>query len=122
MKLIYNSTGVRVENGINNANFDNGSLSKNILGGEYLDLDTISMSMEDKPSQSEKTPLAASDILSRRIRSFFFGGSSNNESGYSSFSEKTSDVARTLGAFAGVFAPVALGQFASQLFLRTGIV
>lgn len=117
MKLVYNSRGAHIDNGLTISS-STGSMT-NVLVGEYLNLES-SVTIEGNTVCTEKTPLTSPRDFGLRLKSIFFGGKNGAATGDSDSTGKSGFAGRTLGAYAGVFAPVALGQFASALFLRTG--
>ncbi|KAK3754232.1 hypothetical protein RRG08_030647 [Elysia crispata] len=127
VRLFYNSTGIHMQNGNTNGDEDDtggdceqGSPER-ALGRGLLNLE-MAITVED-----EKQPIATSAprrSLGSRVKAILFGspevdGKEKGRKGYERFPSQV-DLSRNLGLFAGVFAPVALGQFANNLFLRTG--
>ncbi|GFR62428.1 hypothetical protein ElyMa_003581100 [Elysia marginata] len=136
VRLFYNSTGVHMQNGHSNSldeetggDSEQGSPER-ALGRGLLNLETA-VTVEDDPQLGASAAAAAPQTRSlvSRVKAILFGGSGEgdgkekssptNKKGYERFSSQV-DLSRNLGLFAGVFAPVALGQFANNLFLRTG--
>ncbi|GFN96097.1 solute carrier family 12 member 9 [Plakobranchus ocellatus] len=125
-RLFYNSTGVHMENGDLRGDEEAGEMDQaipeRVLGKGLLNLETA-VTIDE-----EKTPIAAPKrSLASRLKGILFGSSDSEikekglqrRGGYERFPSQV-DLGRSLGLFAGVFAPVALGQFANNLFLRTG--
>lgn len=118
MKFFYTPSGVRMENDESNSSDDATNDPSNAIEGGYFNLDTV-ITVEEN-GKNEKTPLTPSpQPMGKRIRALWKGLKEEAIS-YDALSGKPKDVRRNLGVFAGVFAPVALGQFANNLFLRTG--
>ena len=141
-RLFYNSTGVHMQNGGPNSGSggdddigesEQGSPER-ALGRGLLNLETL-VTVEDEKQLDAATNVSHRPrSLASRVKAVLFGSSSDGEGkdlkgshsphsskrkGYERFPSQV-DLSRSLGLFAGVFAPVALGQFANNLFLRTG--
>ncbi|RUS76310.1 hypothetical protein EGW08_015934 [Elysia chlorotica] len=130
-RLFYNSTGVHMHNGSLDEEMGGGDLEQSsperALGRGLLNLE-MAVTVEDE-KQLPAAPAPRS--LAARVKAILFGSSDGDgkekgsagsrRRGYERFPSQA-DLGRNLGLFAGVFAPVALGQFANNLFLRTGFV
>ncbi|ESO84406.1 hypothetical protein LOTGIDRAFT_168861, partial [Lottia gigantea] len=80
-------------------------------GDSYVQLENLQLG---SANSNEKLPLLPHEKWLRRLMSIFCGTLKRSYD-----PDSTGDFKRRLGTFAGVIAPIALGQFGNNLFLRT---
>ncbi|KAL8614486.1 hypothetical protein ACOMHN_067477 [Nucella lapillus] len=98
--------------------------SSEVTEHRYINLESFEIPDTDqKKSAQQSTPLKSGKTLPTRIAAYFRGVCDGGEESYDKLNSDSRgksvyDARRNLGALGGVFAPVALGQLATNIFLR----
>ncbi|XP_046571482.1 uncharacterized protein LOC124279693 [Haliotis rubra] len=93
-----------------------GTLGEDTPNRNFIHLESLQMNGVPADGGNENAPLIPPRRWYKRVFSTLFGVYDDDcEAKYNMFGFR-----RNLNTIAGVFAPVALGQFANNVFLRTG--